>query len=161
MDAETVLLELIVALLRVERQAGINQVLGTFCWDTKTGILILEQQQHQLISLQNTWIWYLTDAECRKRRETKRHSDHEKNLVQEAEIWNVNECEWETLLCQKLRHTICVNWLTDFENISLTKRKTQCCRRTCTDNNKGWGWYLTQKMGNRDGGKFQGAEESS
>lgn len=32
-----VLLELIEALIRVERQAGINQVLGTFCWDTKNG----------------------------------------------------------------------------------------------------------------------------
>lgn len=32
-----VLLELIVALLRVERQAVINQVLGTFYCDTKNG----------------------------------------------------------------------------------------------------------------------------
>lgn len=156
-----VLLELIVALLRVERRAGINKVLEIFCCDTKTRILILEQQQHQLISLQNTWIWHLTGAERRKRRERKRHRDHEKNLIQEAEILNVNKCEWEMLLCQKLRHTICGNWLTEFENISLTKRKTQCCSK-----NMYWLWermrlIFDTENGKQRWGKFQGTAESS
>lgn len=35
MQKLTLFLKLIVALLRVERQAAINQVLGTFCCDTK------------------------------------------------------------------------------------------------------------------------------
>lgn len=46
-----------------------------------------------------------------------------KILVQEAEIWKKCECEWEMLLCQKLRHSICENWLNVFENTKLTQRK--------------------------------------
>lgn len=37
MQKLTVLLELIAALFRVERQAAIKQILGTFCCDTKNG----------------------------------------------------------------------------------------------------------------------------
>lgn len=83
-------LELITALLRVERQAAVCQALGTPCCNTTnaetwkssrwTSLFSTSSTEHQLTTLQNIRTWHLIDVELKRRKRKRKKmmkEDHE------------------------------------------------------------------------------------